>query len=145
MLHRKNMKHLNKLVAGFILGAMVIAAPINAKPKSSQANSKSAKKVEPNKDLSKEDQKFVELREAAKANDASKANQLASQLGQHDLADYVSYFQIKPQLYDKGNQARAETGADAAVDAFLKAHAGTAIADRLRNDWLLVLGKRQES
>ncbi len=144
MLHRKNMKHLNKLVAGFILGAMVIAAPINAKPKSSQANSKSAKKVEPNKDLSKEDQKFVELREAAKANDASKANQLASQLGQHDLADYVNYFQIKPQLYDKGNQARAETGADAAVDAFLKAHAGTAIADRLRNDWLLVLGKRQD-
>lgn len=144
MLHRKNMKHLNKLVAGFILGAMVIAAPVNAKPKSSQTNSKSSKKVEPNKDLSKEDQKFVELREAAKANDASKATQLASQLGQHDLADYVSYFQIKPQLYDKGNQARAETGADAAVDAFLKAHAGTAIADRLRNDWLLVLGKRQD-
>lgn len=144
MLHRKNMKHLNKLVAGFILGAMVIATPVNAKPKSSQTNSKSSKKVEPNKDLSKEDQKFVELREAAKANDASKANQLASQLGQHDLADYVSYFQIKPQLYDKGNQARAETGADAAVDAFLKAHAGTAIADRLRNDWLLVLGKRQD-
>ncbi|TXI13777.1 MAG: lytic transglycosylase domain-containing protein [Polynucleobacter sp.] len=144
MLHRKNIKNLNKLVAGLILGAMVIAAPVNAKPKSSQANSKSAKKVEPNKDLSKEDQKFVELREAAKANDASKANQLASQLGQHDLADYVSYFQIKPQLYDKGNQARAETGADAAVDAFLKAHAGTAIADRLRNDWLLVLGKRQD-
>lgn len=144
MLHRKNMKHLNKLVIGFILGALVISAPLNAKPKSSQANSKSAKKVEPNKDLSKEDQKFVELREAAKVNDVTKVNQLASQLSHHDLTDYVSYFQIKPQLYDKGNQARVETGADAAVDTFLKAHAGTAIADRLRNDWLLVLGKRQD-
>ncbi len=145
MLHRKNMKLVNKLIAGLALSAVLVSLTVEAKTKSSnQASSKTAKKSESNKDLSKEDQKFVELREAAKVNDIAKANTLAAQLNKHDLADYVSYFQIKPQLFDKGMQARSDTAADAAANNFLKTYAGTAIADRLRNDYLLVLGKRQD-
>jgi soluble lytic murein transglycosylase len=118
---------------------------VEAKTKSSnQASSKAAKKADSNKDLSKEDQRFVDLREAAKVNDIAKANALAAQLNKHDLADYVTYFQIKPQLFDKGMQARSDTAVDAATNNFLKTYAGTAIADRLRNDYLLVLGKRQD-
>ncbi len=145
MLHRKNMKLVNKLIAGLALSAVLVSLTIEAKTKSSnQASSKTAKKSESNKDLSKEDQKFVELREAAKVNDVAKANTLAAQLDKHDLADYVTYFQIKPQLFDKGMQARSDTAVDAATNNFLKTYAGTAIADRLRNDYLLVLGKRQD-
>lgn len=145
MLHRKNMKLVNKLIACLALSAVLVSLTIEAKTKSSnQASSKTAKKSESNKDLSKEDQKFVELREAAKVNDVAKANTLAAQLDKHDLADYVTYFQIKPQLFDKGMQARSDTAVDAATNNFLKTYAGTAIADRLRNDYLLVLGKRQD-
>ncbi|MFM6922860.1 MAG: lytic transglycosylase domain-containing protein, partial [Polynucleobacter victoriensis] len=95
-------------------------------------------------DLSAEDKLFVELREAAKVNDVAKTRSLGSKLESHDLSDYVLYYQIKPQIYDKGAQARVDSSADAAVEAFLKVNAGTAIADRLRNDWLLVLGKRKD-
>jgi soluble lytic murein transglycosylase len=139
------MKLVNKLIAGLALSAVLVSLTIEAKTKSSnQASSKTAKKSESNKDLSKEDQKFVELREAAKVNDVAKANTLAAQLDKYDLADYVTYFQIKPQLFDKGMQARSDTAVDAATNNFLKTYAGTAIADRLRNDYLLVLGKRQD-
>ena len=145
MLHRKNMKLVNKLIAGLALSAVLVSLTVEAKTKSSnQASSKTAKKSESNKDLSKEDQKFVELREAAKVNDVAKANTLAAQLDKHDLADYVTYFQIKPQLFDRGTQAGSDTAVDAAANKFLKTYAGTAIADRLRNDYLLVLGKRQD-
>jgi len=139
------MKLVNKLIAGLALSAVLVSLTVEAKTKSSnQASSKTAKKSESNKDLSKEDQKFVELREAAKVNDVAKANTLAAQLDKHDLADYVTYFQIKPHLFDKGMQARSDTAVDAAANNFLKTYAGTAIADRLRNDYLLVLGKRQD-
>jgi soluble lytic murein transglycosylase len=145
MLHRKNMKLVNKLIAGLALSAVFVSLAVEAKTKSSnQASSKIAKKAEANKDLSKEDQRFVELREAAKVNDVAKANLLAAQLDKHDLADYVAYFQIKPQLFDRGMQAHSDASVDGAVNNFLKTYAGSAIADRLRNDYLLVLGKRQD-
>jgi soluble lytic murein transglycosylase len=139
------MKLVNKLIAGLALSAVLVSLAVEAKTKSSnQASSKIAKKAEANKDLSKEDQKFVELREAAKVNDVAKANLLAAQLDKHDLADYVAYFQIKPQLFDRGMQAHSDASVDGAVNNFLKTYAGSAIADRLRNDYLLVLGKRQD-
>jgi len=141
MLHRKNTKLINKLVAAIFLAAMLVSAPSFSK----QTKNKSApKKVAPAADLSAEDKLFVELREAAKVNDVAKTRTLGSKLEGHDLSDYVLYFQIKPQIYDKGAQARVDSSADAAVEAFLKVNAGSAIADRLRNDWLLVLGKRKD-
>lgn len=145
MLHRKNMKLKNKIMTGLVVGVIVASFSVTAKPKSENSTiSGTPKKFDPNKALSAEDKKFVELREASKANEPSKAISLAKQLGSHDLRDYVSYFQIKPQLYDKANQAKSDATADALVVDFLNQYEGTAIADRLRNDWLLVLGKRQD-
>jgi soluble lytic murein transglycosylase len=138
MLHRKNTKLINKLSAALFLAATMLSAPSLSKP---AKNTSSPKKVVPAADLSAEDKLFVELREAAKVNDVAKTRTLGSKLESHDLSDYVLYYQIKPQIYDKGAQARVDSSADAAVEAFLKVNAGTAIADRLRNDWLLVLGK----
>jgi len=95
-------------------------------------------------DLSDKDKMFMDLREASRKNDLLKAIQLANQLNDYEIVDYVEYFKIKPRLYDGGGRPNASTDADMEVQQFLKKYKGTALADRLRNDWLLVLGKRKE-
>ena len=95
-------------------------------------------------ELSAADKLFIELRDAARKNYVNRSGQLAAALVNYPYTDYVRYFRIKPQLFDKGNEARADTIVDEEVHAFLRAYEGTAIADRLRNDWLLVLGKRKD-
>ena len=144
MLHRKNMNVLNKLLVVAFIGLAAISGPSFSKVKgNSNSVSKSAKKFEPDKNLNEQDRLFVELREAAKNNDIARVNLLASKLEDYDLSDYVIYFQLKSQMYDKGGQIKADASIDAAIEGFLRVHAGSAIADRLRNDWLLSLGKRK--
>ena len=89
------------------------------------------------------DRMFIDLREAAKKNDVFRTQQLSSNLANYPLDDYVAYFRIKPQLFDSAGGARNDYGADAQVVTFLNQYQGTALADRMRNDWLLVLGKRR--
>ena len=144
MLHRKNMNVLNKLLVVAFIGLAAISGSSFSKVKgNSNSVSKSAKKFEPDKNLNEQDRLFVELREAAKNNDIARVNLLASKLEDYDLSDYVIYFQLKSQMYDKGGQIKADASIDAAIEGFLRVHAGSAIADRLRNDWLLSLGKRK--
>ncbi len=114
----------------------------NKSPASSaQASSNTSKK---GGDLSDKDKMFIDLREASRKNDLLRAIQLANQLSDYEVADYVEYFKIKPRLYDAAGRPNAATDADNEVNQFLKKYKGAALADRLRNDWLLVLGKRQE-
>ena len=81
-----------------------------------------------------DDDNFMLLREAARQNDSARTNAIASRLApQYLLAPYVDYYRLKPQL-------RAATQDD--VFQVLRRHDGTAVADRLRNDWLLELGRR---
>ncbi len=142
MLQRKTTKLINKhLLLSLVLVAF---ASTSADLSHAQKNQASTKKKSSDISLTSDDRIFLELREASKNNDASKARDLGQKLSNYDVADYVSYFQIKPRLFDKGGAPRAETNADDAVDQFLKKYAGTALADRLRNDWLLVLGKRKD-
>jgi soluble lytic murein transglycosylase len=104
-----------------------------------------AKKPSPTAiDLTEADRTFLELRDAARKNDAARAQQLAASLPNYVFGDYVEYFRIKPQLFDGSGIARADTSADSQVTAFLSKYEGTALADRMRNDWLLVLGKRKD-
>lgn len=93
--------------------------------------------------LAGDDQIFVQLREAARRNDAAKAAQLASMIPNYPVPSYVEYFQIKPQLFDSTGRARVDAP-DAPVQSFLQRYDGQAIADRLRNDYLLVLGARHD-
>ena len=95
-------------------------------------------------ELTEADKLFIELRDAARRNDVPKTQQLSAQLSNYPDTDYVRYFRIKPQMFDKGNEARADSSVDEEVGAFLKTYEGTAIGDRMRNDWLLVLGKRKD-
>lgn len=113
---------------------------------------KSPQKISPTKvskssdssDLSSQDQLFYNLREVSRKNDVNSSAELARQLEGYEMADYVEYFRIKPKLYDSSGKTNSLTDADLEVEAFLEKYKGTALADRMRNDWLLVLGKRKD-
>ncbi|MDE1181180.1 lytic transglycosylase domain-containing protein [Paraburkholderia sp.] len=93
--------------------------------------------------LNNDDQTFIQLREAARNNDAARAAQLASMIPSYPAPSYLEYFQIKPQLFDGSGHARVDAP-DAPVLSFLQRYDGQAIADRLRNDYLVVLGARHD-
>jgi soluble lytic murein transglycosylase len=95
-------------------------------------------------EITEADRIFIELREAAKRNDVARTQALAANLSNYPYDDYVAYFRIKPQLFDSAGSARADSNADSQVMAFLNQYQGVALADRMRNDWLLVLGKRKD-
>lgn len=90
------------------------------------------------------DRMFIDLREAAKKNDVFRTQQLSSALVGYPFDDYVTYFRIKPQMFDSAGNPRNDSTVDSQVVAFLNQYQGTALADRMRNDWLLVLGKRKD-
>ncbi|WP_322031733.1 lytic transglycosylase domain-containing protein [Paraburkholderia sp. J76] len=93
--------------------------------------------------LSSDDQTFIQLREAARTNDPARAAQLAAMIPDYPAPSYLEYFQLKPQLFDSQGHARVDAP-DAPVLSFLQRYDGQAIADRLRNDYLLVLGARHD-
>ncbi|MGV2288594.1 transglycosylase SLT domain-containing protein [Trinickia sp. YCB016] len=103
----------------------------------------SAVRPAPISQLSGDDQIFIQLREAARNNDPDRAAQLASMIPNYPAPTYLEYFQIKPQLFDGSGHAKVDAP-DAPVLSFLQRNDGTAIADRLRNDYLTVLGARHD-
>lgn len=89
------------------------------------------------------DDAFRALREAARKNDVARAYAISATLVDYPIPSYVEYFRIKPQLFDASGYARVDAPDDE-VRSFLQRYKGEAIADRMRNDWLLVLGKRRD-
>ena len=128
------------LVLGLALGASNSYAEKLKKPSLPKSYESKAAPAE----ITDTDRMFIDLREAAKRNDVFRTQQLSSNLVNYPFDDYVAYFRIKPQLFDSAGGARNDYGADAQVVAFLNQYQGTALADRMRNDWLLVLGKRRD-
>jgi soluble lytic murein transglycosylase len=82
-----------------------------------------------------QDTLFLQLREAARQNDAAKAAELAGRLPSYAIPSYVDYYRLKPRLSSASNEEILD---------FLKRYEGSAIADRLRNDWLLELGRKRD-
>lgn len=82
-----------------------------------------------------DDDIFLTLRNASRRNDAATASEIAANLRDYPIPSYVEYYQLKPRIKD----APATE-----ILAFLTRYNGTAIADRLRNDWLLELGRRRD-
>jgi soluble lytic murein transglycosylase len=82
-----------------------------------------------------DDDNFLLLREAARKDDADKASAIASRLPNYEVPSYVDYYRLKPRL------AKAS---EAEVQEFFRKYEGSAIADRLRNDWLLELGRKRD-
>jgi len=82
-----------------------------------------------------QDDIFLQLRDAARKGDADKAAQLAARLPNYAIPGYVDYYRLKPRLRDASNEE---------VLDFLRRYEGSAIADRMRNDWLLELGRKRD-
>ncbi|HYD62960.1 MAG TPA: transglycosylase SLT domain-containing protein [Noviherbaspirillum sp.] len=79
-----------------------------------------------------DDEVFLALRDASRNGDAPRAAELASRLGNYAIPSYVDYFRLRPRIQMAGEQE---------IRDYLARYDGSAIADRLRNDWLLELGK----
>ncbi|MES2741133.1 MAG: transglycosylase SLT domain-containing protein [Pseudomonadota bacterium] len=82
-----------------------------------------------------EDDAFLLLRDAARQEDLAKVDFYADRLPQYQIASYVEYYRLKPRL--------RQSSPDQIRD-FLSRYQGSAIADRLRNDWLLELGRLRD-
>lgn len=84
---------------------------------------------------SQEDSLFLSLREAARRDDGPKALDLSARLDSYSIPSYVEYYRLKPRI---------GTAAPAEIRDYLAKYDGSAIADRLRNDWLLELGRTRD-
>lgn len=85
--------------------------------------------------LVSDDDRFMALRNAAFHDDAANARAYAAALSQFDIPSYVDYYQLRPRII---------SASATEIKDFLNKYEGSAIADRLRNDWLLVLGQRSD-
>jgi soluble lytic murein transglycosylase len=81
------------------------------------------------------DEAFLGAFDAYRAGDAMRFSRHAARLEQHVLAPWIEYWRLEMQLED----APASE-----VEAFLARNADTFVAERLRGDWLKVLGKRAD-
>ena len=130
-------------MGGILFLALAVAAPSISAEKAKKATPAKESRVSAF-EITEGDRTFIELREAAKRNDVARTQALAASLSNYPYDDYVAYFRIKPQLFDSAGGARSDSNVDSQVVAFLNQYQGTALADRMRNDWLLVLGKRKD-
>lgn len=108
-----------------LMNSLLIAAALLGAPKPVRA--------QPTAD----DAAVVEAREVAKRRDKQRLAQLRQQVvaAGHPLASWVDYWELGNRL--------AEVKTDE-VEAFYARWPGTYVEDRLRNDWLLELGKRRD-
>ncbi len=83
----------------------------------------------------KEDDAFLLLRDAVRQDDAAKVAFYADRLANYQIPSYVDYYRLKSHLRDAANGE---------VREFLRRYEGSAIADRMRNDWLLELGRKRD-
>lgn len=81
------------------------------------------------------DSVILEMNKAFKRNDKAKLTSLLSQAKGHALEPWAAYWELKARL----NEASAQD-----VQDFLGRYVGTYQEDRLRNDWLLLLGQRRD-
>lgn len=78
---------------------------------------------------------IVEMNKAFKRGDKGRLAQLLPQARGHALEPWAAYWELKLRLGEAGPQE---------VQDFFSRYAGTYQEDRLRNDWLLLLGQRRD-
>ncbi|WP_301101723.1 lytic transglycosylase domain-containing protein [Propionivibrio sp.] len=81
------------------------------------------------------DERFLAARDAARAGDRAKLERIASELQGHELAAYLEYWRLLLDL---------NTTDPATIKNFLSRHEKSYIADKLRSDWLKLLGRKQQ-
>ncbi|TFY99056.1 lytic transglycosylase domain-containing protein [Ramlibacter humi] len=81
------------------------------------------------------DDAIVEMAQAFRKGDKAKLANLLPQVRGHALEPWGAYWELRSRL---------DTAAPAEVQDFFQRYAGTYQEDRLRNDWLLLLGQRRD-
>ncbi len=87
------------------------------------------------------DEALVAAREAFARNDLPRFEAAAAQATGHPLAEYLEFWRLRLRLQPPHVET-APGVADAAIRRFIERHAGTLVADLMRRDWLLDLGRR---
>ncbi len=80
------------------------------------------------------DELIVEMSQVFKKGNSKRLSSLLPQVAGHPLEAWAAYWELR---------ARLETAAPSEVQQFFSRFAGTYQEDRLRNDWLLLLGQRR--
>ncbi|MDD2881950.1 MAG: transglycosylase SLT domain-containing protein [Rhodoferax sp.] len=78
---------------------------------------------------------FLEMNQAYKNGQSKRLSELLPQTRGHLLEPWAAYWELR---------ARLETASPQEITAFLKRYQGTYQEDRLRNDWLLLLGQNRD-
>lgn len=118
-----------KWIAGvmFVAASVALAAPV------AYAKKAAAKPVAKSADsFASDDDVFLALREASRSGNTARTEELAARLGSYAIPSYVDYYRLRPRILSASEQE---------IRDFLTRYDGSAIADRLRNDWLLELGR----
>ena len=80
------------------------------------------------------DELIVEMSQAFKKGNGKRLSSLLPQVAGHPLEPWAAYWELRVRL---------DTAAPSEVQQFFSRYAGTYQEDRLRNDWLLLLGQRR--
>jgi len=81
------------------------------------------------------DDTVLEMHQAWRKMDRNRLSALLPQVQGHTLEPLAAYWELRSRL---------DTASETEVQAFLTRYAGTYYEDRLRNDWLLQLGRRRD-
>ena len=81
------------------------------------------------------DDVVLQMKQAAQRGDKARLTALLPQTRGHVLEPWAAYWELKARLQEASTQE---------VQDFLGRYAGTYQEDRLRNDWLLLLGQRRD-
>ncbi|MEY4695373.1 MAG: Soluble lytic murein transglycosylase precursor [Pseudomonadota bacterium] len=83
----------------------------------------------------KGDDTLLDMQQAFKRGDKTRLSALLPQTRGHVLEPLAAYWEMRAKL---------DTASESDIRSFLTRYAGTYYEDRLRNDWLLLLGKRRD-
>lgn len=125
------------LVSLFNLAFGALSISLALLPATGHASNATKKKTSLPSQASDPDKWFLSAKEAARLGDMSTLEQAQGRLTGYPLIDYVDYWQWRAQLTDS-----RQTIDNVALQAWLNNRAGTLVADLLRRDWLLRLGKQ---
>jgi soluble lytic murein transglycosylase len=90
------------------------------------------------------DELMVQLRDAARSFDSDKVQALAAKVPRdYVLAPYADFWAFRARFITKGMELTGKVS-EADLRDYLTRNDGTFMADRIRNDWLLVLGRQRD-
>jgi len=82
------------------------------------------------------DSTFLLTKEAFRVGDAARVNKGLESLRGHDLEAWAEYYQVRMHI--------EEDGAEPALRDYLSRYPGSFLAERLRGEWLKVLGRKRQ-